>query len=251
VVYFAKSLALSRVKPLVSVNHITGHIAAAMLTHTQLNPPFLALVVSGGHTSIIDVRTFADMETISRTRDDAMGEAFDKIGRLLGFDYPAGAALDKLAAAHNDQLVTLSATPALATANFPSAAIKDSLDFSFSGLKTAAINLIHKYDQRGEELPHAEFAAAFTNAAVGSIITRLQDIHAERNFKRLVVCGGVAANSHLRKALADFGETSNVEIFLPTLDLCGDNAAMIAAAAYYQAIIGDFAGTSLNARAGM
>jgi len=235
-VNFAKSLAYANGKPLVAVNHIMGHVASAYLCHQQLQPPFLAAVLSGGHTSIMKVEDYTTYRTISRTRDDAIGEAFDKIGRVMGLPYPGGAEMDRLAA---------QATTPLGV-KFPSAALRDCDDFSFSGLKTAAVNYIHTLTQRGEEYDPSALAAALTDAAVGSVITRLESLHATRGFTRLVVAGGVSANSHLRKALATFGEVRGVEIFLPTLDLCGDNAAMIGAQAYYQAKIGDFAGTNLN-----
>ena len=239
-VNFAKSLAYANNKPIVAVNHIMGHVASAYLCHQQLKPPFFAAVLSGGHTSIMEVTDYTVHRTISRTRDDAIGEAFDKIGRIIGLPYPGGAAMDKLAAQATEPL----------NVKFPSAALKDCDDFSFSGLKTAAVNYIHTLTQRGESFDHSSLAASFTNAAVGSIITRLQTLHSSHNYGNLVVAGGVSANSHLRKALAIFGEEKGLNIFLPTLDLCGDNAAMIGAQGYYQAIVGDFSGTDLNGSTG-
>lgn len=238
-VSFAKSLAFSLGKPLVSVNHIKGHIAANYFCYPELKPPFLALVVSGGHTSIIDVKSHTDFKTIGRTRDDAAGEAFDKIGRVMGLSYPCGAEMDKLASLGNAKAFTL-----------PSAAIHDdTLDFSFSGLKTAVLNSLNSMAQKGEEYKKEDVAAAFTEVFTSSISKKLDAAIKKTGHKTLVVAGGVSANSHLRNALTELCKKTKTELCIPPLSLCGDNGAMIAAQAYYEYLAGNTVGTDLNASA--
>lgn len=236
-VNFAKSLALANSKPLIAVNHIHGHICAAKLKNEGLEPPFIALVASGGHTSLIHVKSFTEFETIGRTRDDAIGEAFDKTARVMGLSYPGGAEMDRLAQSGS------------ANIPFPSAAINDlSLDFSFSGIKTAVINYVHNAEQKGAEFSKEDVAASFTAAAVKSVIKKLEMIFSDEKYpKKFVLSGGVAANSHLRKGITDFCEKNSVEFFLPEKNLCGDNAAMIAVAGYYQFMAGNLANEALNA----
>ena len=238
-VNFAKSLAFSNNIPLVGVNHIRGHVAAAYLAHPDLEPPFVALVVSGGHTSIFRVRDYNDYEEIGATRDDAAGEAFDKIGRVIGLPYPAGAAMDKLAHEGTAGTVTLP-SPALAG---------DTLDFSFSGIKTAALNYINGMNQRGEDIPRADLAASYTERIVSAIVKKTDMALTREKPTALVLAGGVAANSHLRAALSDLCNRHGVKLCAPPLSLCGDNAAMIAAAGYYEFLDGNLATTSLNASA--
>ena len=238
-VNFAKSLAYSRRLPLVAVNHIHGHVAAAYLSHPTLKPPFLALVVSGGHTSIYRVTDYTEFELIGGTRDDAAGEAFDKIGRVIGLPYPGGAALDRLAYEGDPKAIVLP-SPALAG---------DTLDFSFSGIKTAALNYLNGMAQRGEEINRANVAAAYTHRIVQAITQKAEAALERTGMQTLVLAGGVAANSHLRAALEAMCARRGVTLAMPERALCGDNGAMIAAAGYFQYQRGRFADTSLNASA--
>ncbi len=238
-VNFAKSLAYSRRIPLVAVNHIHGHVAAAYLAHKDLEPPFLALVVSGGHTSIYRVDSYTDFVEIGGTRDDAAGEAFDKIGRVIGLPYPGGAALDQLAYEGDPTAIALP-SPALAG---------DNLDFSFSGIKTAALNYLNSMEQKGVEVNRADVAAAYTDRIVRAIVSKAELALSKSGMKTLVLAGGVAANSHLRAALQSMCETRGVRLCMPDRALCGDNGAMIAAAGYFQYQKGNFADTALNASA--
>ncbi len=238
-VNFAKSLAFANDIPLVAVNHVHGHVSAALLSEPDIEPPFLALVVSGGHTSIYKVNSFTDYEEIGSTRDDAVGESFDKVGRVIGMPYPGGAALDALA--YEGDMKAIS---------FPSPAISgDNLDFSFSGLKTAALNYINQKEQRGEELPCADIAASYTYAVTNAVRKKLSMALDITGMKTLVMAGGVAANSHLRKSTEELCRGRGVRFVCPPRELCGDNAAMIAAAAYYEFKNGKLADTSLNASA--
>ncbi len=243
-VNFAKSLAYANRIPLVSVNHIHGHVAAAYLQEPTLKPPYLAVVVSGGHTSLYLVEDYTTFVEIGATRDDAAGEAFDKIGRVIGLPYPGGAALDKLAYEGDPKAYPL-----------PSPAVRDdTLDFSFSGLKTAALNIINSASQKGEPISHADLAASYTRAIVDGIVKktdlaldRLQAQGARLN--ALVLAGGVAANSHLRASVSRLADRHGLPFIVPDRALCGDNAAMIAAAGSFQADLGRFVGTDLNASA--
>lgn len=238
-VNFAKSLAYANGIPLVPVNHIHGHVAAAYLSHPDLEPPFLAVVVSGGHTSLYLVKGYADFEEIGTTRDDAAGEAFDKIGRVIGMPYPGGAAMDRLAYEGDPKALKLP-SPALAG---------ESLDFSFSGLKTATLNYINSERQKGEEPSHADIAASYTRVIVDAIVKKTDEAFSKYPVERLVLAGGVAANSHIRKGLERLCDKRGVEFCRPSLSLCSDNAAMVAAAGYFEYQAGNFADTSLNASA--
>ena len=236
---FAKSLAFAHGIPLVPVNHVKAHVAAAYLEYPRLEPPFTALVVSGGHTSIYSVKNYTTFEEIGATRDDAAGEAFDKIGRVIGMPYPAGAAMDKLAYEGDKNSYKL-----------PSPAIPDtSLDFSFSGLKTAALNIINSTRQRGEEPHHADLTASYTRVIVDALVKKMTLAIERTGTERLVLAGGVAANSHIREALDGLCKKKRVEFCRPSLSLCSDNAAMVAAAGYFEYLAGNFADTSLNASA--
>lgn len=261
-VNFAKALAAANNIPLVAVDHIKGHIASCYLggKGNTPKPPFIALAASGGHTAIYKVESYTDLYVIGTTRDDAIGESFDKIGRIIGIPYPAGKGFDALAkegfikatgdevsfyekykksGAYKDKEMTL-----------PSPALNDdTLDFSFSGLKTAAINLLHRYEQSGKELDRALFAARYTYEAVEAVAKKLSLALDRYPGYDLCMAGGVAANSHLRKRLARVAEEHGVRLFIPSLDLCGDNGAMIAAAAYYEYKKGNLATLSLNASA--
>lgn len=263
-VNFAKGLAAANGIPLVGVDHIRGHIAAAYLAGETGDdppaPPFLALALSGGHTSIYHVKDYTDWETIGSTRDDAIGEAFDKIGRLIGLEYPAGAAFDALAA-EGFREATGADAPTLAEyeaseagrdpqMKLPTPALPgETLDFSFSGLKTAAINLLHHLEQTGEPLPRALFAARYTALCVGAVAKKIGmalDFHSGLS---VVAAGGVAANSHLRREFAILANRRGVKLHIPPLSLCGDNAAMIAAQGYYEYLAGNLRDGSLNASA--
>jgi len=238
-VNFAKSLAYANKIPLVGVNHIKGHIAANYLAFPELKPPFTALVVSGGHTSIYNAENYTSLTEIGGTRDDAAGEAFDKIGRVIGLPYPAGAAMDRLASTGDKTAVTLP-SPALAG---------DTLDFSFSGIKTAALNYLNSSKQAGVEINRADLAASYTEKIVSAIVKKTEMALLRDGSKKLAVAGGVAANSHLRAALEAMCKKRKIEFYVPPLSLCGDNAAMIAAAGYYKFLDGKTADTSLNASA--
>lgn len=238
-VNFAKSLAYANDIPLVPVNHVHGHVAAAYLSHPELKPPFLALVVSGGHTSIYRVDSYTDFVEIGATRDDAAGEAFDKIGRVIGMPYPGGAALDKLAY-EGDATSILLPSPALGG---------DTLDFSFSGIKTATLNYINGLSQKEQEIPRADIAAAYTARIVSALTQKAEKALEQTGLSTLVLAGGVAANSHLRRSLEQMCQRKGITLAMPDRSLCGDNGAMIAAAGYFQYRNKNFADTSLNASA--
>ncbi len=237
-VNFAKSLAFANNIPLVSVNHIHGHISAAYLSHIDLKPPFLSVVVSGGHTCLYVCEGYNEFREIGGTRDDAAGEAFDKIGRVIGMPYPGGAALDKLAHTGDKGAVKL-----------PSPALRDSLDFSFSGIKTAALNYINSNKQKGEEINTADLAASYTDAIVCAIVKQAEGALRQTGLDTLVLSGGVAANSHLRAALEKMCNKHGARFVVPPISLCGDNGAMIAASGYFEYQKGNFADTATNASA--
>ena len=240
-VNFAKSLAYANHIPLVSVNHIHGHIAAAYLTDPNLKPPFLAVVVSGGHTCLYLVEDYTKFTLLGGTRDDAAGEAFDKVGREIGLPYPGGAAMDKLACEGDASYFKL-----------PSCAITDNeIAFSFSGLKTSALNLINQAKQKGVEIERASLAASLTHSVVTGIVkkTELALKTTGKSATALVLAGGVAANSHLRAGMAELARRMHIPFVVPDRGLCGDNGAMIATAGYFDYMAGKTADTSLNASA--
>ena len=238
-VNFAKSLAYANKIPLVPVNHIHGHVAATYLSNPDLKPPFLALVVSGGHTSLYKVTDDTHYEELGSTRDDAAGEAFDKIGRVIGLPYPGGAALDALAKEGDPKAIPLP-SPALAG---------ETLDFSFSGIKSAALNYLNEKQMKGEAVNRADLAASYTARIVEALTKKAEQALNETGLSTLVLAGGVAANSHLRASLTELCKRRRVTLALPEKGLCGDNAAMIAAAGYYEFLVGRTAGTDLNASA--
>lgn len=238
-VNFAKAAALSMNKPLIPVHHIRGHIAANYLAYPELEPPFLCLVVSGGHTMIVDVQDYTKMEILGGTLDDAAGECFDKVARVLGMPYPGGAALDK-AAKLGDK--TKYALPRAKAGENP-------FDMSFSGLKTAALNLIHHAEQVAEPLDVNSLCAAFSAAISDTLVPRTMAALEKLGYSKLAVAGGVAANSHIRGDIAAAAEKLGVQVYMPPLSLCGDNAAMIGAQAYYEYLAGNIADMSLNAYA--
>lgn len=238
-VNFAKSAALAMDKPLIPVHHIRGHIAANYIAYPELKPPFLCLVVSGGHTMIVDVQDYTKMDILGTTLDDAAGECFDKVARLLGMPYPGGAALDKAAVAGDEAKYQLPRSK-------PGA---NPYDMSFSGLKTAAINLIHHAEQIGEVLDIPALCAAFSKAVSDTLVPRVVAALKQTGYKNLAVAGGVAANSRIRADVLSAAEALGVSVFLPPLSLCGDNAAMIGAQAYYEFMAGNVADMGLNAYA--
>ena len=238
-VNFAKAAALAMNKPLIPVHHIRGHIAANYLAYPDLKPPFLCLVVSGGHTMIIHVKDYTDMEILGTTLDDAAGECFDKVGRVLGMPYPGGAALDKAAQQGDETKYTLPRSK-------PGA---NPYDMSFSGLKTASLNLIHHAEQVGEELDIPSLCAAFTAAVSDTLVPRVVMAMEQTGLRKLAVAGGVAANSRIRRDITAAAEKLGAEVYMPPLSLCGDNGAMIGAQAYYEYLAGNVADMSLNAYA--
>lgn len=238
-VNFAKSAALALNKPLIPVHHIRGHIAANYIACPDLEPPFLCLVVSGGHTMIVHVKDYTDMEILGTTLDDAAGECFDKVGRVLGMPYPGGAALDR--AAHMGDACKYTLPRSRPGAN--------PYDMSFSGLKTAALNLIHHAQQVGEELDVNSLCAAFCAAVSDTLVPRVEMAMRETGCSKLAVAGGVAANSRIRKDITAAAEKLGAKVYMPPLSLCGDNAAMIGSQAYYEYLAGNTAGMELNAYA--
>lgn len=238
-VNFAKAAAFALNKPLIPVHHIRGHIAANYLASPELEPPFLCLVVSGGHTMIVDVQDYTKMEILGTTLDDAAGECFDKVARVLGMPYPGGAALDKAAALGDETVYTL---PRAKSGRNP-------YDMSFSGLKTAALNLIHHAEQVGETLDVNSLCASFSAAVSDTLVPRVVMALEKTGRKKLAAAGGVAANSRIRKDLLVAAQKLGVEVYIPPLSLCGDNAAMIGAQGYYEYLAGNVADMGLNAYA--
>ena len=231
-VNFAKAAALALNKPLIPVHHIRGHIAANYIAFPELKPPFLCLVVSGGHTMIVNVKDYTEMEIMGTTLDDAAGECFDKVARVLGMPYPGGAALDKVAAGGQDTKYPLPrSTPGA-----------NPYEMSFSGL-------IHHADQVGEELDIPALCASFSAAVSDNLVPRVIKALEETGYDKLAVAGGVAANSRIRRDLTVAAEKLHASLYLPPLSLCGDNAAMIGAQAYYEYLAGNVADMNLNAYA--
>ena len=238
-VNFAKGAAMALDLPLIPVHHVRGHIAANYITHPDLEPPFVCLCVSGGTTLIVDVKSYTDMEVLGGTRDDAAGECFDKVARVLGIGYPGGGPMDRLARGGDDGRYEL-----------PRAHVAGhDLDMSFSGLKTASLNLIHNAQQKGEELNLPDFAASFGRAVSESLVPRVMAAARMRGYGRVAVAGGVAANSRIRADLTAACQESGDRLFLPELKYCGDNAAMIGCQGYYEWKAGRTAGLELNAYA--
>lgn len=236
-VNFAKGLAYSMDKPLIPVHHLRGHIASNYITSVNLNPPFLCMVVSGGHTHIIEVTDYTKLKIIAKTRDDAAGEAFDKAARSMGLPYPGGVAMDKLAQSGNDTVYT-----------FPRPRIDGApLDFSFSGLKTAFLSLRHNMEQRGESYKEADLAASYRKAVVSYLTDHFIAAAKITKMKTLVLAGGVSANSKLRSELGKACKNAGYSLYMPDLIYCGDNAAMIASQGYYEYAAGNIAGLGLNA----
>ena len=240
-VNFAKSAALALGVPLIPVHHIRGHMAANYLAYPELEPPYLCLAISGGNTMLVDVRDYTDMRIIGATRDDAAGECFDKTARVLGLPYPGGKPIDQLSQGGDDTRYV-----------FPIAHVDGNpYDMSFSGLKTAVINLVHNAEQKGEVIDRAGLAASFTKAVSDSLVPRTMQAAAELGRDKIVIAGGVAANSRIRADFQKAAKEHGCQLFIPPLKLCGDNGAMIGAQAYYEYLAGVRAGSDLNAYATM
>ena len=238
-VNFAKAAAFAMKKPLIPVHHIRGHIAANYLAYPELEPPFLCLVVSGGHTMIVEVKDYTEMNILGTSLDDAAGECFDKVARVLGMPYPGGSALDKMAQQGNDKQYEL---PRSRPGENP-------YNMSFSGLKTAALNLIHHAGQVGEELHIPDLCASFSAAVSDTLVPRVVMSMEQTGHRKIAVAGGVAANSRIRHDILEAAGKLNAQVFMPPLRLCGDNGAMIGAQAYYEFLAGNVADMSLNAYA--
>lgn len=238
-VNFAKGASMALDLPLIPVHHVRGHIAANYLTHPDLEPPFVCLCVSGGTTAIVDVKSYTEMEVLGGTRDDAAGECFDKVARVLGIGYPGGGPMDRLAQGGDDSRYEL-----------PRAHVAGhELDMSFSGLKTASLNLIHNTQQKGEKLSLPDFAASFGRAVSDSLVPRAMAAARMKGYGQLAVAGGVAANSRIRADLQAACAKSGDKLYLPELKYCGDNAAMIGCQGFYEWKAGHVAGLDLNAYA--
>ncbi len=237
-VNFAKGLSLATGKKLIPVHHLKGHIAANYLAHPELKPPFLCLVVSGGHSHIVEVSDYTKFKILGKTRDDAAGEAFDKAARAMGLPYPGGVHLDRVSKEGNPKAF-----------NLPKPRVEGSpLDMSFSGLKTAVVNILHNAEQRGEKINIPDLCASYQDVICHALVDRVMLAAKEGGYKTIVAAGGVSANSGLRALLERECKRRHLELFVPPLELCGDNAAMIGSQAYYEALAGNFADLSLNAR---
>lgn len=233
----AKAIAFAKNKPLVGVHHIEGHISANYVENKELEPPFVALVVSGGHTHLVKVNDYGEYEIVGRTRDDAAGEAFDKVARAIGLGYPGGPKIDKLAKEGNPDAI-----------EFPRAHVDDApYDFSFSGIKSAVLNYINSANMQGKEINRADVAASFQKAVVDALVSRAVRLAKECGMDKLAIAGGVASNSALRAAIQEECTKDNISFYSPSPVLCTDNAAMIGAAAYYEYIKGIRHGYDLNA----
>lgn len=239
-VNFAKSLALATKKPLIPVHHIKGHIAANYIAHGELEPPYLCLVASGGHSHIIKVKDYTKFETIGRTLDDAAGEAFDKAARSMGFPYPGGVHIDKAAKLGDSARYKL-----------PVPKTENPYDFSFSGLKTAVINLVHNAEQKGDEINKNDLAASFQHTVCTILTSKFIKAALDNGYKTIALAGGVAANSGLREMLTEQAEIHGMKLYIPPVSLCGDNAAMIGSQAFYEYLDGNIADSSLNAVASL
>ena len=235
-VNFAKGLALAANKPLIPVHHIRSHIAANYLSNPHLKPPFLCLVASGGHSHIIEVLTYTDFKVIGRTRDDAAGEAFDKVARAIGLGYPGGPKIDKVSKEGNPDAIV-----------FPKAKLEDPYDFSFSGVKSAVLNHINRCKMQGEEICEADIAASFQKAVVDTLVEKAVKAAKEHHMDKLAIAGGVASNSALRQAMKEACEREHIQFYYPSPIFCTDNAAMIGVAAYYEYKKGVRHGWDLNA----
>ena len=238
-VNFAKAAAFAMDKPLIPVHHIRGHIAANYVAYPGLEPPFLCLVVSGGHTMIVEVKDYTDMNILGTSLDDAAGECFDKVARVLGMPYPGGAALDRASQQGDETKYSL---PRSKPGENP-------YNMSFSGLKTAALNLIHHAQQVGEEIDIPSLCASFSAAVSDTLVPRMVMAMEQTGYRKVAVAGGVAANSRIRRDILAAAQQLGAQVYMPPLSLCGDNGAMIGAQAYYEYLAGNTADMSLNAYA--
>ena len=218
----AKALSLATNTPMIGANHMQGHICANYIAHKDLEPPFITLVVSGGHTYLVKVNSYTDYEVVGKTRDDAAGESFDKVARKMGLGYPGGPKIDKLAKEGNKDAI-----------DFPRVRLeKDSYDFSFSGLKTAVLNYMNQEEQKGNEINKADLAASFQEAEVDVLVEKSMRLLKETGYDKFALSGGVAANSRLQERMRVECEKENIKFYYPPIKLCTDNAAMIAMAGY-------------------
>lgn len=233
---YAKALAYTTDKPLVGVNHIEGHVSANYIEHKDLKPPFITLIVSGGHTHLVEVKNYGEYEILGRTRDDASGEAFDKIARAMELGYPGGPIIDRLAKQGNKNAI-----------DFPRAYLDDGYDFSFSGLKSAVLNYLNAKKMKKEDIIVEDVCASFQEAVVEVLSNKAIKAAIEKGYNTIALAGGVACNSALREKITELGKTKNIEIKYPPIDLCTDNAAMIGCAGYYNFINGRRDDMSLNA----
>lgn len=232
----AKALSYACKKPLVGVNHMKGHICAALITHKELEPPFICLLVSGGHTYLVHVKDYNNMEVIGKTIDDACGEAYDKVARCLGMNYPGGPEVERLAKLGNDEAI-----------DFPRVMLdKNSYNFSFSGLKTAVLNYLNNKKQKDEEISKEDVCASFQRAVFDVLIYKTEKLMKEKNLDILVVSGGVSANNTLREEINKMCENNGFKSYFPDKILCTDNAAMIASSGYYEYISGVRSDLTLN-----
>ena len=236
----AKALAFTLNKPLVGVNHIEGHVSANYIEHKDLKPPFITLIVSGGHTHLVEVKDYGEYEILGRTRDDASGEAFDKIARAMGLGYPGGPIIDRLAKLGNKYAI-----------EFPRAHMDEEYDFSFSGLKSAVLNYLNAKKMKNEEIIVEDVAASFQEAVVEVLSSKAIKAALDKNYKTIALAGGVACNSSLREKITEMAKEHGIEIKYPPLVLCTDNAAMIGCAGYYSYINGRRDDMSLNAVPGL
>lgn len=232
----AKALSYVTKKPLVGVNHMKGHICAAFITHKDLNPPFICLLISGGHTYLVEVKDFNDMKVIGKTMDDACGEAYDKVARSLGMPYPGGPCVEECAKSGNEKAI-----------DFPRVMLeKDSYDFSFSGLKTAVLNYLNSKKQKNEEISKEDVCASFQRAVFDVLISKTKRLMQEKNLDKLVVAGGVSANNTLKNEIEKMAKENNYKTYFPKKILCTDNAAMIASSGYFEYLDGIRDDFSLN-----
>ncbi|MBO7600470.1 MAG: tRNA (adenosine(37)-N6)-threonylcarbamoyltransferase complex transferase subunit TsaD [Lachnospiraceae bacterium] len=236
-VSFAKAVSFASGKPLIGVHHIEGHISANYIENKDLEPPFICLVVSGGHSHLVKVKDYGEYEILGRTRDDAAGEAFDKVARAIGLGYPGGPKIDKVSKEGNPDAIA-----------FPRAKVEGSVyDFSFSGLKSAVLNYLNQCEMKGESYVHADVAASFQKAVVDVLTEHSMTAIREAGMKKFALAGGVASNSALRASMEEACAKEGIEFYRPSPILCTDNAAMIGAAAYYEYLKGNFSTYDLNA----
>ena len=232
----AKAISYAKKLPLIGVHHIEGHVSANYIEHPDLKPPFMCLIVSGGHTHLVIVKDYGEFEILGRTRDDAAGEAFDKVARAIGLGYPGGPKIDKVSKEGNPNAIV-----------FPKAKLEDPYDFSFSGVKSAVLNHINRCKMQGEEICEADIAASFQKAVVDTLVEKAVKAAKEHHMDKLAIAGGVASNSALRQAMKEACEREHIRFYYPSPIFCTDNAAMIGVAAYYEYKKGVRHGWDLNA----